>query len=657
MKTKKENIVVIAQTNQSTFNRYFLLALFLLAFGLRLINIEQMRINNPFFEHPILDSKLYYDQAVAIARGDWLGDKVFFMGPLYSYLIALIFVVFGSNIHILLLFQALLGSFSCILIYLIAQKAFSNRTAVIAAMLAAFYSMFIFYDSQILMESVVLFLSLLFVYLMLMFDERPSLTKIFLAGIFLGLAITARPNILVIIPLVMIGLFMKRSKFSLLIDQSKTHSRNVWYFVLVFLLGTGLMVSLTTIRNWAVGRDLVAVTSSGGINFYIGNNSEATGTYMDPLGMGRAPDLLEENSAKKAGEMVGRELKSSEVSSYWFHEGMRFIVTNPAAYLKLLLTKLFLLFNQYEIPVNCSSYFLKQFSGVLRLPLITFGIIAPLALVGMFLAFKVWRRTFLLYAMIISYVIFMLLFFVLSRYRIPMAAIMIVFAGYAVNWVIEKAIKREYRPLVPILIIIAGFSIFANWKTKEGDFSNEYYNLGMIYNERGKFEKAVDAFNKALNMSPWYLPVYPNLGLAYDNLGLYDQAIEVYQTGIKLDPKLIRAYHYLGNAYLKKGEYGEAVRVYRQVIEINPDNAEAYYNLGIAYDRSGLTGEAITAYQTAVKIKPDLTFAYNNLGLIRARQGKLSEAIKEWEKILEIEPGNEGAQQNIMRARSMLDRR
>jgi tetratricopeptide (TPR) repeat protein len=649
-KTDSQNQTSVT-TGHPKLQLYILIAIFLLAFMLRLIHINQMKENNPFFSHPILDSQIYDDQALQIAGGDLAGKMVFFMGPLYPYFMALIYSIFGHDFYLLFLIQIIIGSFSCVLIYLIAQKIFSRPVAVISAIIAALYGMFIFYDGLIMIETISMFLNLMFVWSLLLFYEKPGGWKIFLAGLWLGLSIIARPNILLVIPLILVWIFMERSRLS---PPVKKAGPGVWLFMAVFLLGTGLVISTVTLRNVFVDKDFVLVTSSGGINFYIGNNPQASGTYMDPLGMGQSASTLELESTQKACEIVGRELKPSAVSNFWFGEGLRFIVTKPFDYLKLLGRKLFLLINDYESPVNQNFYFLKQYSGVLQLPLFTFGIICPLALVGMILALKAWRKSFPLYAMIVSYAVALVLFFVLSHYRIPMTALMIIFAGYTVYWLALKIKERKMVRMIPVFILLIGLAILSNWKTTELTFANEYYNLGVVYNQQGLFEKAVDSLNKAAELNPGYPAVYANLGIAYDKLGLSVEAVAAFKKAVELDSARVSVYNNLGNVYLKQGLFAEAVTAFKNAIAKDPGYAFAYYNLGYAYDRQEMTGEAIKAYQKAIDLKPDYTSAHNNLGLIYARQGRLAEAIAQWEEIIRVEPGNVNVQRNIDRARKML---
>ena len=73
------------------------------------------------------------------------------------------------------------------------------------------------------------------------------------------------------------------------------------------------------------------------------------------------------------------------------------------------------------------------------------------------------------------------------------------------------------------------------------------------------------------------------------------------------------------------------------------------------YARNGQLDNAARAYRSTLEIDPKDTTARNNLGVIYARQGKLNQAISQWERILEIEPANQEVQENISKAKKMMN--
>ena len=133
-----------------------------------------------------------------------------------------------------------------------------------------------------------------------------------------------------------------------------------------------------------------------------------------------------------------------------------------------------------------------------------------------------------------------------------------------------------------------------------------YYLFGNAYNDKKEYDKAIEAFEKAIEINPKKDEAYYNMGNAYNDKKEYDKAIEI-------NPKKDEAYYNMGNAYNDKKEYDKAIEAFEKAIEINPKDAKAYYNMGYAYNDKKEYDKAIEAYKKAVKINPKDAYAYNNL--------------------------------------------
>jgi tetratricopeptide (TPR) repeat protein len=89
--------------------------------------------------------------------------------------------------------------------------------------------------------------------------------------------------------------------------------------------------------------------------------------------------------------------------------------------------------------------------------------------------------------------------------------------------------------------------------------------------------------NQGIEINPRYAEFYNNRGLVYEEKGQYDKAISYYNKAIELNPRYAKAYNNRGNAYYKKGQYEKTISDYSKAIEINPRFAEAYNNRAVAY--------------------------------------------------------------------------
>src|SRR5207237_9070128 len=129
-----------------------------------------------------------------------------------------------------------------------------------------------------------------------------------------------------------------------------------------------------------------------------------------------------------AEKRTGRTLTPDEVSRFWWLEGLRFIRERPGRYVLLEIRKLWFVLEATEEGSFGDEYDdFQEMSPILRYPLVEFGTVFPLALVG--IAWCVRRRKFELPALAGVLLVSVLPFFVAGRYRLPLALPMIVLAA------------------------------------------------------------------------------------------------------------------------------------------------------------------------------------------------------------------------------------
>jgi len=95
-----------------------------------------------------------------------------------------------------------------------------------------------------------------------------------------------------------------------------------------------------------------------------------------------------------------------------------------------------------------------------------------------------------------------------------------------------------------------------------------------------------------------------NRGLSFDHLGQSERAIEDYDKAIELNPGLAMAYNNRGNAYYALGQSERAIADYDKAITLNPGDAAAYTNRGTAYAALGQYERAIEDYSRFIELAP-----------------------------------------------------
>ena len=118
------------------------------------------------------------------------------------------------------------------------------------------------------------------------------------------------------------------------------------------------------------------------------------------------------------------------------------------------------------------------------------------------------------------------------------------------------------------------------------------YVLGRYYQGKVNYAKAIDAYQKALEINPNYVEVHNNLGIIYTTQGNHELAYQHFQQALALSPQESYLHNNQGYAYLIQGRDADAANSLRQALRFDVDNNRARTNLAIAFDRLGLHDEA-----------------------------------------------------------------
>ena len=162
--------------------------------------------------------------------------------------------------------------------------------------------------------------------------------------------------------------------------------------------------------------------------------------------------------------------------------------------------------------------------------------------------------------------------------------------------------------------------------------------LGVIANQVGRNDIAVDLISKAITNKPNLVEAHNNLGNALRALGRLDEARACHAKALSLKPDYVEARYNLGNACQALGQLDEAIRQYRKVIIALPDFADVHGNLGNALYKLGRLDEAITNYQKFIDINPDSPDAWYNLGNACKDLGRWDEAVRHYHKAIALNP-------------------
>lgn len=622
-------------------NRLWLFVALALTFLVRLWFVLSMR-GQPFstIGPQMLDSYYYHRWAIDIISGNFWGADVFFLRPLYPYLLALIYTAFGQHVLAVQLVQTVLATVSCFLLYNTTRRIFGSRPAIFASFGFALTGILVLYTGALLYVEVTVLLSLLFLWLILNAGRRIWLWT--LAGICFGLLVICRPEMLIAAPFLLLWL----SRKSVVDRKSYMVRRSSLVAMVVVALA---VIAVVPTRNYIVARDPVLFTAHSGINFYYGNNPSADGTWQPTRELEKSGGFSHERLGVISRTIEGKQVKPSEASIYWTAQGLKFITHQPGAYLKLLGRKFLLFLSNYEVPNNYYPETARAASLPLKLALVGFGLVLALALPGMIRAWPRRRQALPAYLFAAVYFMSALLFYVLSRLRAPAIPFLLMFAGHGLSELDDALRQRRIARTVVGLAVVAVVYLVSNIiPIKRQSYSAQAWTQqGNIYLEQEDFNKAVASFNRALVALPSYNYARYSLVLALAGAGQTSDAeaevrrIEQATAGSNDRNTLLslaagriaianaistadpawRPARRLADAWVAvaDGEYHMAESLYQASLVQDPSDSESSFLLGLVYNRMDSLAQAREWLARAITLDPTNDAARSALKSVDSR--------------------------------------
>lgn len=553
------------------------LAIFALAFAVRMVYMLQVR-HSVFWSWPLVDAKTYDDIAQDLVKTSWLGPlpneqtpyAPYYQPPLYPFFLAVIYAAFGHLYLAAKVIQFAMGSVTCVLAYFIGQRFFGWRVAIAAGIATALTASQIFYDGQLLPAALTTFLNMLIIVLAAKQTDSPARWRWPVIGLLLGLSATTRPDILLFAPALVSWMWLERERV-LPTGASK------WTAALC--LCALLPIGLVSARNAVVGKDFNLISWNGGINFFIGNYPDLDKTLSVRPGL-RWQELMAQPKLK-AGIT-----RPSQMSAFFYTNAARLAIKHPKRTASNLVRKFIWVWRGPEIRRNEDDYYLTQVSSLYRTLLwrrgnfgFPFGIIAPLALLGMLTHVRRRRELMLLYWYVITQTAMLVAFFPCSRYRAPMVPVLIVFAAAAVFEMVDLTRRRQAYDLALRVCALVGLAFFCTLAppsfegTPKQIESDTLQLIGAAYQEQGNISNAIAYFEKAIALTPNDPDTHKLLmGAAYLN-GDYAKAEEHCKAVIRGIPELEEAYIWLAIIYRAQGKIEQAEKIDRS-LRVDTSNRE-----------------------------------------------------------------------------------
>lgn len=320
-----------------------------------------------------------------------------FLYPLY---LAGTYAVAGYHPLVARLIQGILGGvLFCFLVYKLGRKLVSEETGLVGAGLTAVYGYFIYYNAALMTETFSIILILLTLHLSLELKENPTPGRWVWLGFSLGLAALLRQTVLLFAPFLLFWLFLE------------LRAKNIrWGYFAIPIVIIGLLIGPWTLRNFQVYDSFLLLNSNAGYALYASNNPNMGSDWQNEHVVVPVPEEL-------------KGLNEAQLDRALTQRGLDFILADPGRIFLLNLNKILEYVRFW--PTSESS----QISNLNRV--LSFGLYLPFMLFGLAISFSRWRNFVPLYLFMVIHTGIHLLSWPSPRYRLPVDAIFMIFAGMA----------------------------------------------------------------------------------------------------------------------------------------------------------------------------------------------------------------------------------
>jgi protein O-mannosyl-transferase len=182
------------------------------------------------------------------------------------------------------------------------------------------------------------------------------------------------------------------------------------------------------------------------------------------------------------------------------------------------------------------------------------------------------------------------------------------------------------------------------------------YNVGTVYLDRKQPQRAVEYFERAIELQPDFAQAHHNLGAAFSTLGRPDEATKEFERAVALEPRYSLARVKLGITAMQAGELDAAEEHFLAALRANPNSAAAHSGFAGLLLEKGQLDDAIRHAQAALDAGPESAEAHNTLGAALAQQGQMAAAVEHFEAAVRLDPGLLLAQGNLAAAYASLGR-
>lgn len=204
----------------------------------------------------------------------------------------------------------------------------------------------------------------------------------------------------------------------------------------------------------------------------------------------------------------------------------------------------------------------------------------------------------------------------------------------------EDVRRRKIRTILKILGAVVLATLVLGWIYKRATDpinARVSYDEGTRLQQAARYQEAILAFTRALELKPDFAEAYRMRGRAYFEVTELDRSINDYSAAIKLSPPDAQTLLDRATAYLARANYSAAMADCDRAISLNSKLAQAFNLRGTARRAQGDARAALGDFDRAVALAPNVA-NYFQRGATYQILGEHREAIADFTEVIEMRP-------------------
>jgi 4-amino-4-deoxy-L-arabinose transferase-like glycosyltransferase len=361
---------------------------------------------------------------------DLYNKKVFHQEPLYPYLIAITYKIFGEDPNWVYVWQMALGILAILLIYWTGYRLFGALSGLLAAIAVLLSGPVMVFELVLLRTSVTVFFTALLLYLFVRVLDKPDWRNLVFWGLASGLALTCQSYLILFLVAAWIWLAWS------------WRERRVFAAQRLAGFSAALLLVMTPVfyRNIKVGAPIGSLASNAAMTYIPLNSSQSLPLESFYFHEPTAIKIIHETNGRMGATMRACLATFNNYEDFW----------------RLYRQKIEGVFMTHEMHSNVNYYFYKEFSPMLKAMPALYFLLAPLGIAGIFLgAWRHRKRFFPVLLMTLVSIAPMIIGGSLSRYRAALCLPLALAAAYLVIELTKMIANKQWKWAAPLLIFCA----------------------------------------------------------------------------------------------------------------------------------------------------------------------------------------------------------